>query len=161
MAVWLPKTVDLAHVPLPPTLASSSRASSSYCWPPDSVTAVNDQAEPADSNDQSIPRLTWWDHKGTAEWVAYEFAKPASVRAVRVAWFDDTGSGECRLPVSWRILYRASDGQWQPVTGASDYLIRKGEPVKVTFAPVTTQALRLEAQLPKDFSAGLYELEVE
>jgi len=33
--------------------------------------------------------------------------------------------------------------------------------VKVTFDPVTTKALRLEIQLPPNFSAGLYEWEVE
>jgi hypothetical protein len=31
----------------------------------------------------------------------------------------------------------------------------------VTFDAVKTKALRLEVQLPKDFSAGLYEWEVE
>jgi len=47
------------------------------------------------------------------------------------------------------------------VAGTSDYAIRKREAVKVAFTPVTTKALRLEVQLPKDFSAGLYEWEVE
>ena len=108
MAVWLPKTVDLAQVPLPPTLASSSRASSSYCWPPDSVAAVNDQAEPADSNDHSIPRLTWWDHKGTAEWLQYDFDRPTKVAAVEVYWFDDTRPR--RLPGA-RVLAAAVPGR--------------------------------------------------
>jgi len=31
----------------------------------------------------------------------------------------------------------------------------------VTFNPVTTRALRLKIELPKDFSAGIYEWEVE
>jgi hypothetical protein len=93
--------------------------------------------------------------------VAYEFGKPAQVKGVRVSWFDDTGSGECRLPSGWRLLYRDSAGQWQPVNGVAEYPIRKTDPVRVSFEPLTTQALRLEVQLPKDFSAGLYEWEVE
>jgi hypothetical protein len=65
------------------------------------------------------------------------------------------------LPASWRLLYRAADGAWKPVDGAAGYPIRKSDPVKVTFTPVTTQALRIEVQLPPDFSVGLYEWEVE
>jgi hypothetical protein len=122
---------------------------------------VNDQLVPQNATDSFAPNFDFWPHKGTAEWVAYEFAQPTEVRSVRVSWFDDTGSGECRLPVSWRVAYRAADGQWQPVSGASDYAIRKSEPVKVTFTPVTTRALRLEIQLREGFSAGLYEWEVE
>jgi DUF1680 family protein len=161
MTVWVARDATHARLAPRPTLASQAKITTSFHREGMDPARLNDQLLPQNATDGFAPIFDFWPHKGTAEWVAYEFAKPASVRAVRVAWFDDTGSGECRLPVSWRILYRASDGQWQPVTGASDYLIRKGEPVKVTFAPVTTQALRLEAQLPKDFSAGLYELEVE
>lgn len=161
MTVWVARDAAHARLAPRPTLASQAKITTSFHREGMDPTRLNDQLVPQNATDGFTPNFDFWPHKGTAEWVAYEFAKPASVRAVRVAWFDDTGSGECRLPVSWRVLYRASDGQWQPVTGASDYLIRKGEPVKVTFAPVTTQALRLEVQLPKDLSAGLYELEVE
>jgi DUF1680 family protein len=161
MTVWVARDAAHARLAPRPTLASQAKITTSFHREGMDPARLNDQLVPQNATDGFAPNFDFWPHKGTAEWVAYEFAKPASVRAVRVAWFDDTGSGECRLPVSWRILYRASDGQWQPVSGASDYLIRKGEPVKVTFAPVTTQALRLEVQLPKDFSAGLYELEVE
>ena len=159
MAVWLPKTVDLAQVPLPPTLASSSRASSSYCWPPDSVAAINDQAEPADSNDHSIPRLTWWDHKGTAEWVQYDFDRPAKVAAVEVYWFDDTGRGNCRVPESWRLLYRDGD-QWKPVDAQDSFGVEKDRYNVVRFAPVTTAGLRIELQLQPKFSGGVLEWKV-
>ena len=98
---------------------------------------------------------------GTTETVTYEFAQPATVRAVRVSWFDDSGSGECRLPVSWRVLYRDDNKQWQFVANPSEYAIKKRDPVRVTFDAVKTKALRLEVQLPKDFSSGLYEWEVE
>lgn len=159
MAVWLPRTVDLAQVPLPPTLASSSRASSSYCWPPDSVSAVNDQAEPADSNDHSIPRLTWWDHKGTAEWVQYDFDRPAKVAAVEVYWFDDSGRGGCRVPESWRLLYRDGD-QWKPVEAQDSFGVEKDRYNTVRLAPVTTGGLRIELQLEPQFSGGVLEWKV-
>ncbi|MCU0874047.1 MAG: glycoside hydrolase family 127 protein [Pirellulaceae bacterium] len=159
MAVWLPKTVDLAQVPLPPTLASSSRASSSYCWPPDSVAAVNDQAEPADSNDHAIPRLTWWDHKGTAEWLQYDFDRPAKVEAVEVYWFDDSGRGGCRVPESWRLLYRAGE-QWKPVETQDRLGVEKDRYNLVRFAPLTAAGLRIELQLQPQFSGGVLEWKV-
>jgi len=160
MAVWLPTAVESAQVPLPPTLASRSRASSSYCWPPDSVAAVNDQAEPADSNDHSIPRLTWWDHKGTAEWVQYDFERPTQVTAVQVYWFDDTGRGGCRVPSSWRLLYRHGD-QWEPVDTQSRLGVEKDRYNEVRFAPVTTVGLRIELQLQATFSGGVLEWKVQ
>jgi hypothetical protein len=33
--------------------------------------------------------------------------------------------------------------------------------VKVSFSPVNTKALKLEVQLPPNYSAGLYEWEIE
>jgi len=36
-----------------------------------------------------------------------DFDTAVDVRACEVYWFDDTGSGQCRVPASWRILYRA------------------------------------------------------
>jgi hypothetical protein len=80
---------------------------------------------------------------------------------VSVTWFEDTGTGECRLPAWWRVRYRTPAGQWQEVHQASGYPIRKGAPVHVEFVPVTTTALRLDLQLVEGFSAGIYEWEVE
>ena len=122
--------------------------------------AINDGIAPRAGDGGSAANFDFWPHKGTAEWVSLEFEKPVQVRAVKVWWFDDTGSGECRLPASWKVLYRAGDGAWRPVAGASEYAVRKGEPVEVTFEPVTTGALRLEIGLPAGFSSGMHELEV-
>jgi len=49
-----------------------------------------------------------------AEWVQYDFSKPTTVSSVKVYWFDDTGQGECRIPESWQVLYRAGHS-WKPV----------------------------------------------
>ena len=138
---------------------SRSRASSSYCWPPDSVAAVNDQAEPADSNDHSIPRLTWWDHKGTAEWLQYDFDRPAKVEAVEVYWFDDSGRGGCRVPESWRLLYRDGE-QWKPVETRDRLGVEKDRYNLVRFAPLTAAGLRIELQLQPQFSGGVLEWKV-
>jgi len=72
----------------------------------DSVEAMVDNIEPKNSHDSSIPRFTWWDHRGTAEWVEYGFAKPQKVSSVEVYWFDDEPNGGCRAPQSWKLFYR-------------------------------------------------------
>jgi hypothetical protein len=159
MTVWIPRTEDLAKVPPPPTIASNSRVSASHCWPPDSVRALNDQVDPRNSSDHSIPRHTWWDHRGTAEWAEYEFRQPTKVSAVEVYWFDDTGRGQCRVPKSWQLLWRDGD-EWKPVSSTDDYAVAKDCFNQLRFDPVTADALRIEVQLQPDFSGGILEWRV-
>ncbi|HEY0456142.1 MAG TPA: beta-L-arabinofuranosidase domain-containing protein, partial [Verrucomicrobiae bacterium] len=63
----------------------------SHCFSGDSVEAMVDGIEPKSSSDATIPRFTWWDHRGTAEWVEWGFAKRRQISAVEIYWFDDTG----------------------------------------------------------------------
>ena len=160
MAVWLPRKPEDAR-PLPaPTVASQSRVTASFCHSEDAVSAVNDQAEPKNSIDHSIPRFTWWSHLGTSEWIQYEFKAPAKASAVEVYWFDDTGRGQCRTPKSWALLYREK-GEWKPVANASEYGVKKDAYNRVDFEPVTTDAVRIEVQLQPRFSGGILEWKVE
>jgi hypothetical protein len=126
----------------------------------DDITAVADGLEPASSYDLTIPRLTFWDHKGTSEWVQYDYPKAITTSSVSVYWYDDTGHGECRVPKSWRLLYKDGDA-FKPVTAASAYGIDKDHSNEVRFAPVTTTALKLEIQLSEEFSGGLLEWKVK
>ena len=128
----------------------------SHCWENDTVAALSDGLLPRNSNDQSIPRFTWWPRKGTAEWVQYDFAGAETVSGVGVYWFDDTGQGGCRVPRSWRVLYRQA-GQWQPVKATGDYTVAKDRFNEVGFETVRTDGLRLEVQLQPDFSGGILE----
>jgi uncharacterized protein len=132
------------------------RALASHCNPSDSVEACFDGREPANSADSSIPRFTWWDHKGGREWVIQTFETPREVSRSAVYWFDDTGKGACRVPKSWRLLYDAN-GQWKPVEALNDYGTATDRYNEVEFRPVTTSALRLEAELQDNFSAGVLE----
>ena len=77
-----------------------------------------------------------------------------------VYWYDDTGGGECRIPESWRILYKSGD-TWIPVKTADAYGLAKNIANAVKFTPVRTSGLRLEVQLPKGFSAGVHEWKVK
>jgi DUF1680 family protein len=167
MTVWIARDADHARLPPPPTIASRARASASHCWASDTVAALNDQVLPESSGDHGLPRLTWWDHRGTREWVQYDLSAATRVRAVEVYWFDDTGRGYCRLPASWRVLCRAEDG-WRPVAatgeaGASEptYGVAANRMNRVEFEPVTTEGLRLEVLLQPGFSGGILEWRVE
>jgi len=161
MAVWLARDASAARPIRPPTLASQARVTTSFARAGMNAAYLNDQLLPENFTDGFAPNFDFWPHKGTTETITYEFAQPATAKSVRVSWFDDAGSGECRLPVSWRVLYRDDNKQWQPVANPSEYTIKKRDPVRVTFDAVKTRTLRLEVQLPKDFSSGLYEWEVE
>jgi hypothetical protein len=157
MNVWPAREVSAAR-PLPaPTIAYLSTVTASDKR---RANIVNDQMEPENSNDHTIPYLHWWPRKGTTEWVQYDFKNEETVSRSEVYWFDDTGDGECRLPKSWRMLYKDGD-QWKPVEGATPFEIDKDRYCKVSFKPVKTSGLRIEIQLVPDFSAGIYEWKVE
>lgn len=156
--VWMIEDLALAGLN---TLASQAELTVSFCRAGMSTDAINDQIVPKDADDGSQPNFDFWPHKGSAEWIQYDFEAPAKVSSCTLSWFDDTGAGECRLPASWQLTYRNAEGQWQPVSGVETYPIAKRTPVKVSFTPVTTSALRLEIQLPEGFSSGVYEWSVQ
>ncbi|MBN2329290.1 MAG: glycoside hydrolase family 127 protein [Candidatus Omnitrophica bacterium] len=164
MTVWLAREIDAAQPTLPPTIASESAVSYSFQRKNGenmlSPAALNDQLEPSDSNDQSIPRFHWWPHQGTQEWVQYDFAKPETVSSVRVYWFDDSGHGNCRVPESWKILYN-DQGQWLPASDPGECGVNKDQFNEVSFDAVKTSGLRLEIQLQEGFSGGILEWQVQ
>jgi hypothetical protein len=139
--------------PQPPYAATAS-----YCHSGDAVEALSDGLLPKNSGDHAIPRMTWWDHKGTAEWVAYKLPKPRTLSWSDVYWFDDTGKGSCRVPASWQLLYKDGDA-WKPVTLAAGaaYGTAKDTFNKVAFEPVTTSEVRLEVKLQPNVSGGILE----
>jgi hypothetical protein len=131
-------------------------ATASHVWSGDTVEALYDGISPASSGDQSIPRFTWWDHTGGTEWVTYEYPEPITASATEVYWFDDTGQGQCRVPVSWRLLYRDGD-VWRPVEAPSAYGTARDTYNRTTFTSVRASAFRLEAALGSGVSGGILE----
>jgi len=135
-------------------------ATASHCFDGDTVMALSDKLEPRNSNDQGMPRFTWWPRKGTAEWVQYDFEEPKRISGSAVYFFDDTGGGGCRIPKSWRLLYKDGNN-WKQVSNAGSYGVEKDKFNSVRFRPVQTTALRLEVQLQQDFSGGILEWRVD
>jgi hypothetical protein len=133
--------------------------SASHCHGSDTVEALIDGREPKSSNDQTIPRFTWWDHRGGTEWVRRDFNPKRRVSAVEVYWFDDTGAGWCRVPESWRVLYQEGD-EWRPVEQVSGLGIKADAYNRAAFKPVETTGLRIEVDLQPGFSGGILEWKV-
>ncbi|MBP6977392.1 MAG: glycoside hydrolase family 127 protein [Lentimicrobiaceae bacterium] len=156
MLVWIPVNAETAIQKPAPTIASKAMATASTDWAP----GLNDQFEPVSSRDTDKYFFYWWLKKGTTEWVQYDFEKPSTVSKVQVYWLVfDHYDYVCRPPAEWRILYQ-KDSEWISVINRDPYSQEEDRYVTVSFDPVTTQALRLEAQLQKDFSAGILEWKI-
>jgi len=157
MEVWLPREAAKARPLAEPTIAFLAKVTASGGT---GVDSIHDQFEPENSNDNSAGYFHWWPKKGTTEWVQYDFEKPVRVSEVEVYWFDDTGGGECRVPASWKVIYKDGD-KWLPVKDAGAYGVEKDKYNTVKFSPVKTSGLRLEIQLQAEFAAGIQEWKVK
>ncbi|WP_207515615.1 glycoside hydrolase family 127 protein [Longitalea luteola] len=158
MQVWIPYTAAAARPQPAPTIAYTSKVTASI--QSRSLMAVHDQLEPVDSKDNSVPYFHWWPKKNTTEWVQYEFNSARTVSSCKVYWFDDGPWGGCRIPAKWTIYYN-KNGQWLPVKNTSAYELAKDKYNSVNFEPVTTNALKLEVQLPVEHATGIHEWVVE
>ena len=164
MVVWIPEDAALAELPGQGLRVEQAGValSASHCWSGDTLLALNDGKLPASPGDGTIPRMTFWDHRGSAEWLEMDFGRPRKLSKARVYWYDDSGRGSCRVPKSWRLVMK--DGtDWKPVTLAagSDLRIGKDAFSEIAFEPIESSVLRLEIQMQQAFSAGVLEWQVE
>ncbi len=159
MRVWLSQDLSSSRPEKPATLASQSKVTAST--PAASLSAINDRLVPKDGTDRSMPYYHWWPKQNVTEWIAYEFPEASTVQSSTVYWYDDSPWGGCRVPKAWRIYYKNSNGEWQPVADADKYPTTKGSACTVNFNPVKTTAVKMEVDLPADNSAGLFEWSVK
>lgn len=151
MAVWLPRDSSKAWVkPIAPTPIQAVNSSGGV---PKGWTGYNDQnsdigalydgKNPIRSADESYRYFKMRPAVGERAWVEYAFSSPTTISSSQVYWFDDRRF--CRLPESWRILYKDGD-EWKPVASAEPYVVTKDEFNIVKFNPVTTTAVRIEVE---------------
>jgi len=158
MEVWMATKAGVAR-PVPmPTLTSKSKISAST--PGHSLSAVNDNDLPLSSNDRDLLAYDCWPKKNSTEWIQYDFKESTALTESSVYWFDDGPFGGCRVPESWRILYK-SGKTWKPVKLQGEYSKAKDTLNTVKFKSVKTTAVRLEFRMPADFSTGVYEWTVK
>ncbi|HHS13538.1 MAG TPA: glycoside hydrolase family 127 protein, partial [bacterium] len=157
MSVWLAATQEAAMPLLPPSPAAGARVYASHGR---GVEAVNDQIEPASSNDHEIPRYHWWPRKGLVQHLECHFNRSVVVSGTEVYWFDDTGTGECRVPQAWRLLYLSQD-KWKPVVHSSEYTVKTDRFNRVRFRPVRTRGLRMEIQSQEGWAGGILEWRIQ
>lgn len=67
--VWAPTEVQLQ---------------ASHCFKHDSVEATVDGVVPNTPEQVQLPRFTWWDRRGSAEWIEYLFPEPRKISATEV-----------------------------------------------------------------------------
>ena len=158
MIVWVPTTPAGATRP---TIASLSTPTASHCFVNDTVGAMNDGVAPKNSSDETRRRFTWWDRRGTDEWVQYDFGQPRRVGGTSVYWWDDSRLGRhCAAPMSWRLVFRKPDGTWEPVRARDEFGTKLDTANTVEFEPVETTALRIEVKLRPNLSAGILQWQV-
>ena len=109
--------------------------------PPMRLGAVNDGFR---ATTALLPPDQWGNYRGTkssneSDWVSYDWEAPVRTDSVGIQFHQD--SNWIRPPASWRLEYRDAQGDWQPVQDAT-YPTAVGRWHEVTFAPVTTTALR-------------------
>jgi DUF1680 family protein len=160
MVVWIPEDPALADVPGGGValVRGGDRLSASHCGRGDTLAALDDSRLPRSSSDGSIPRLTFWDHKGTKEWIQIELGAPKRIRSTRVYWFDDDPKGGCRTPAAARVLVRTGDS-WR--IAAPELGVEKDRFNVASFPPVETSAVRVEVDLRPGASAGVLEWRIE
>jgi len=155
MQTWFPSVVKAFPMQAQKTLEAS------FCCKTDRVDAAMDGLAPSSSADRSIPRLTFWPHLGTEEWVSCTFAKPREIKGVETYWYSDLArKGQCHMPLSWRVQWKDSDnGDWRDIPGKGE--IDENRFCVLNFPkPVKAKALRLVVRQREGWSSGLLEWRV-
>ncbi|MFT5131414.1 MAG: arylsulfatase A-like enzyme [Rhodothermales bacterium] len=157
---------EMVAISPPITIDPSNRATMampSFSTPPvgrDHKWSIQDNILPTGSGDKKTVHRSWWPKKGTQEWAQYDFKSPQTFNHMKVYWFHDAPNGGCKVPMSWRLLYRQAD-KWLPVETEQAYGVERDNFNELRFAPVKTNALRLEVTLQKGFSSGIHEWRIE
>ena len=159
MMVWPARRPQAARPEPADTLTYRSKTTASFVHV--SLDAIKDQILPESSSDSSSLQLDFWPHKGTTEWVQFEWDEKHEISSVKVYWFDDIGRGECSVPKSWKVLYRDAEGNFKPVNNKTSYLTKKDTFNEVSFEPVKTNGVKIEIVLQDRWSAGVKEVVIE
>lgn len=131
--------------PLTGNIGPIATPTASYTAGWNSVTALNDGADPSGPSQAQIWG-TWSGDRPQTQWVQYDWGRPVRLTGTELKfWRDsDQGSGDgVAEPEGWAVQYwDAAGAAWRDVTGASAYGTSSTAFNKVTFDPVVTPRLR-------------------
>jgi hypothetical protein len=72
-------------------IASFASATTSYVSPWETLSAVNNNSDPSDSNDKSSGAYGNWNNPDSTQWVQYDWPQNYSLSSTEIYWFDDNG----------------------------------------------------------------------
>jgi hypothetical protein len=157
MLVWLPNQEATTVLKPTPSVTDSAIAMASSGWAP----GLNDGFEPESSADTDKSYFYWWLKEGSEEWVEYQFKEPVSLSGSSVYWLNmDHYDGHYRVPESWSLQVKDAKGNWRAVETADAFSTKLDQYNTVHFKPVKTKAIRIQAQLGKNVSAGILEWKI-
>lgn len=77
--------------PVVNNIATLATATTSYVSSWETIRAVNDNSNPANSNDKSAGAYGNWNNPNSIQWVQYDWPQNYSLTNTQVYWFDDNG----------------------------------------------------------------------
>lgn len=77
--------------PAPSNIASLATVTTSFVSTWETLNAVNDNSNPANSNDKSAGAYGNWDNPNSIQWVEYNWSQNYNLSSTQVYWFDDNG----------------------------------------------------------------------
>ena len=137
-------------------LAVVAEPSGSYVSGDTSLSALNDDNTPRNSQDNRRGSYGNWNRTGT-QWVEYDWSRPISTNKIDVYWWADRRG--VHAPKASRLLYW--DGSaFVPVKNPSGLGVEEDKFNTTVFDEVTTSKLRLEIDSNETFSTGILEWKV-
>ncbi|GAA4471859.1 OmpL47-type beta-barrel domain-containing protein [Phytohabitans houttuyneae] len=135
--------------PLTGNIGPIGTPTASYTAGWNSVTALNDGADPASPSQAQIWG-TWSGSRPESQWVQYDWSRPVRITGTELKFWRDsnqgTGDGVAE-PDSWVLQYwDEAASAWRDVPGASPYGTSTTAFNTVTFTPVTTPRVRATIQ---------------
>lgn len=138
-------------------LALTATPSTSFCSSWESITALNDGHDPANSNDRTYTVYGNWDNPGTSQWVQYDWDQNHTISSSHVYWFDDDLGID--LPASCNIQYWSGNA-WRDVSNPVGLGVLGNQYNITNFTPVTTNKIRLYIVAKESSSTGILEWQV-
>ncbi|HSC67703.1 MAG TPA: DUF6055 domain-containing protein [Cellvibrio sp.] len=77
--------------PVTTNIANLATATTSYVSAWETIRALNDNSNPANSNDKSAGAYGNWNNPNSIQWVQYDWPQPYSLSNTQIYWFDDNG----------------------------------------------------------------------